>query len=339
MAGTVGAMVNVTVLRTIVAAAARRGVDARAFLAELGVAPELVASADGRVRSSVLHDAWRVAELRTNEPLFGLKASQTTALGDFDVLDYVCQSSRTLGDCYRHVERYIRILHEAAVIQVEEQGPQVRITYRAGSHPGGVLRHGAEYILAGLFLRGRLFTRVQWTPREVLFQHSAPADTAPHRLLFDCPVLFGRAENALVLDRALFDLPVPTADAALNAVLSRHAEELLGRVPPTSSMADQLRRLLPEALRTSDVSIGAIAAQLHITPRSLQRRLAEEQTSFVLLLDETRRDLALRYIGERHLAVGEMAFLLGFADASTFVRAFKRWTGETPTDYRRRGAA
>jgi AraC-like DNA-binding protein len=334
-----GATVSIYVLRAIVAAVTRCCVDVSAYLSDLGVTAEALASDDTRVRFSIIHDAWRLAEQRANDPLFGLHTAQTGKLGELDVLDYVCRSSKTLGECFAHAERYIRILHEGAEIRVSVAGREAQISYLPSSHPGGVLRQGAEYIIAGLLLRGRTFTGVQWSPREVWFQHPAPPDDAGHQKLFGCPIVFGRETNALVIDRALLDLPVPTADPGLNAVLSRHAEELLARLPTTNLLADQVRRLLPEALRKSDLQIESLAARLQLTPRSLQRRLREENTSFLLLLEETRRDLALRYVRERGMTVAELAFLLGFSDASTFVRAFKRWTGETPTDFRRAHAA
>jgi AraC-like DNA-binding protein len=331
-----GATVSVFVLRAMVSAIGRGGADTQAFLAALGLSPEALAAEDGRVRSSVIHDAWREGERLTNDPSLGLHAAQHLRMGDLDVLDYVCRSSRSLGECFVHVERYIRVLHDAAVVRLTVDGADATVTYRGLASPGGVLRHGAEYIVAAFVLRGRAFTRSNWAPREVWFQHPAPDDESEYRKVFGCPVYFRRESNAILLDRALLDTPVPTADGALHAVLARHANELLARVPESSTVADQVRRLLPEALRLGTTQVTDLAGQLHLTPRSLQRRLSEEGTSFQQLLDETRRELALRYVHVRGMTIAELAFLLGFADASSFIRAFKRWTGDAPSDYRRR---
>jgi AraC-like DNA-binding protein len=189
-----------------------------------------------------------------------------------------------------------------------------------------------------MLLRARALTAIDFSPREVWFEHSAPADTREHRRIFRAPLRFEQTCHALVLDRGLLDHPLVTADSRLCALLDRQAQDLLARLPRESSVSDRTRRLLREVLRGGDAGVAAIARRLGMSPRSLQRRLAAEGSSYRGLLDEVRREIAVRHLGERDLAISEVASALGFSDATGFYRAFRRWTGASPAGYRARGA-
>ncbi|MFO0658260.1 MAG: helix-turn-helix transcriptional regulator [Polyangiaceae bacterium] len=122
----------------------------------------------------------------------------------------------------------------------------------------------------------------------------------------------------------------------LSRVIERHAEALLLSLPELSSgVADRVRQALANGLSDGGVTLAEVAKRLKMSERSLQRKLASEGVSFDALLDEIRRDLALRYLSDRNIAIAEVAFLLGYSEPSPFHRAFKRWTGTTPSEARR----
>ena len=141
-------------------------------------------------------------------------------------------------------------------------------------------------------------------------------------------------ENALVFPAWSHMSLSATADAELSAILARHAQHLLEQLPPVNDFVAHVRRLVAEELAGGDPSAEHIAARLHMSARTLRRRLQEHGARHKLLLDELRRELAIRYLSEERLEIAEVAFLLGFSEASAFHRAFKRWTGRTPSDYR-----
>jgi len=120
----------------------------------------------------------------------------------------------------------------------------------------------------------------------------------------------------------------------LCSVLDRHAENLLSRFPPRNSIVDQSRSIIGHELRGGDPSLERVAAQLGLSARTLQRKLHEQHTSHNELVDHLRHELAVRYLQEREMAIGEVAYLLGFSEPSSFHRAFKRWTGATPREFR-----
>jgi AraC-like DNA-binding protein len=137
----------------------------------------------------------------------------------------------------------------------------------------------------------------------------------------------------------VLERPNPTADPALSRTILRHAEALLAALPePTATYAERVRRGLAEILGEGEVSLRQVARGLKMSERSLQRRLAAEGVTFDGLLDDVRHHLALRYLADPSIAVSEVAYLLGYSEPSPFHRAFRRWTGATPSDMRRRAS-
>jgi AraC-like DNA-binding protein len=181
----------------------------------------------------------------------------------------------------------------------------------------------------------RQATGADFAPVEVRFRHGAPADPSEHRRLFRAPLRFESGMNGVVLRRDLLDAPLVKADAGLCAVLERHAAELLRRIPHATVLSERVRQLVAKDLASGVPSAGAVARGLSMSRRSLQRHLRADGTSHRDLVDTLRRELAMAYLAERRIAVAEVAFLLGFSEASAFHRAFKRWSGTTPAEYRR----
>lgn len=188
--------------------------------------------------------------------------------------------------------------------------------------------------LAAAVALGRSITQVAWSPIAVSFRHPEPAETGEHRRIFGCQPNFGAGMNAIVLDRDLLQLPIVKADPGLCAVLDRHAEELLARYPRQDLLINRVRSALRDEMNGGDPSLERIAAQLGMSGRTLQRRLRDLHTSHQELLDQMRRDLAVRYMQEPEMAICEIAYLLGFSERSVLHRAFKRWTGKTPSEFR-----
>ncbi len=141
--------------------------------------------------------------------------------------------------------------------------------------------------------------------------------------------------NAVTISSEHVDAPVPSADPALSRVIERHAEELLAKLPQrTERTTDRVQHLLSRALGEGEVTLAAMARRLRMSERSLQRKLADEDASFDALLDAMRRDLALRYLADPKIGIAEVAYLLGYSEPCPFHRAFKRWTGSTPSEAR-----
>ncbi|HBB23517.1 MAG TPA: AraC family transcriptional regulator, partial [Pseudomonas sp.] len=186
---------------------------------------------------------------------------------------------------------------------------------------------------AGCLTFCRWLTGDALRPLEVCFQGPQPADLEPYRQLFQAPLRFGAPRYALLFREADVNTPLPTANEALAQLHDRFAGEYLSRFADSRVM-HRARQILCRLLPQGEPRREAVAQALCLSERTLQRRLQEEGGSFQQLLDDTRRDLAEQYLAQPDLAPLEIAYLLGFADPSNFYRAFKRWFGVTPGEYR-----
>jgi AraC-like DNA-binding protein len=311
------------------------GVDPLEALAAVGLDPARLDEPDDRVSADLVSALWREAVARTGDRGLGIHLAEKIQPGMFDVLDYAVRSCATFGDGARLCQRYIRLLHTGAALQLDVGDDRVEMTYTTEGSPIAI--PWTEFVLASWVVLGRQTTGQSWAPIEVKFAHARPKSIAAHSELFRCPLRFSAGVNAVAISREVFDLPQIAADVGLCAVLERHARELSQDLPSTGTSSDQVRHIIGENLGRGSLSVDAVAARLHMSVRTLGRRLGEEGTSYQRLLTEIRRELAKRHLRERQLSIDEVAVLLGFSDVSVFHRAFKRWTGKTPGEFRNEG--
>jgi AraC-like DNA-binding protein len=168
------------------------------------------------------------------------------------------------------------------------------------------------------------------------FQHDRPSDTSEYERTFaPAAVRFSAPAFGYVFDKSFLKLPLPQADANLNQIVRKHAELLLAELPRTRNLTEAVRELIVKELASGQPTAAQVAVRLRMNQRTLARRLQSEGTTFSALFDDLRRGLALRYLLRSDLRISEVVFLLGFSEVATFYRAFRRWTGQTPVEYRR----
>ncbi len=168
------------------------------------------------------------------------------------------------------------------------------------------------------------------------FVHRRPADISEHERVFGCPVQFEADHNRMSIDRADWETPTTRAQPGVIQVLTEHANHLIEKLPQGPTLVERLRRTIGERLRGGDSSLESVSREMGMSARSLQRHLQGLGYSYNALADEVRAGTARLYLEQPDIAIAEIAYLLGFADPSTFNRAFKRWTGHTPSHARAR---
>jgi AraC-like DNA-binding protein len=260
--------------------------------------------------------------------------------GAFGVLDYAVRAAPTVRAALERLVRYNRLVYDAAVFRLVRRGEGLRIEHGMRSPDAHQSRHSAEFTLASMVRLASELTGAAIHPEEIAFRHprpESPVALVAHETAFGRTPRFLRETNSVVFASIDLQRPILSADPVLARLIERHAEALLAELPvPTASIADRVRRMLMQGLGHADASsLKAVAAGLHMSARSLQRKLGSAGVTFDALLDEVRRELALRYLADPEIAIGEVAYLLGFSEPSPFHRAFKRWTGMTPSASRK----
>jgi AraC-like DNA-binding protein len=292
---------------------------------------------DARLPVTVLLELLRGAIELTGDEDLGLHAAESAGLGDMDVLEYAASSCTTGREALEVIIRYIPLVNDAIEISLEEKGDRVICRLRSRvplTRAAADFQSAAFYRVMSLWLGPDL-------PRdlEVWFEHQAPADPSEYRRLFaGAAIRFRAPADGFVFGAAALDIKLRSADPKLHQLLRRHAEQLMAELPSIDNLADRVRRLLRSQLPGRKLNVDRIAEQLHMSRRTLYRRLAEEGITFKKLADDQRRDLAFHYLERTEHGMGEISFLLGFSDLPAFYRAFRRWTGRTPLDYRKTGS-
>jgi AraC-like DNA-binding protein len=322
------------ILDTAVAAGAARHV----LLGHAGIHPADLEDHDARLPQINFDRLVEQAVRLSGDLDLGLHAAERTLMGHRlpDPLHYGLRSCATVGEQLRMVNRYARLVHADATATFAADGSASRMTYDPPGSSAVARRHLAERWLAGLVLLVRRHAGAAFRPREVWFRHPATPDTSTHWRIFGGTPRFEQDVDALVVGHEVLDVPVRDGDARLQKVLDAYLATILPEVRP-ARLSDLVRRQVRERAPGRGPTVRTVAAALAMSPRSLQRGLAGEGTSYHELLAEVREDLARQLLAESRLSTSEIAFTLGFSEVSTFHRAFKRWTAQTPVAYRHAG--
>jgi AraC-like DNA-binding protein len=264
---------------------------------------------------------------------FGLHVGECVRLGTYSVYGLVLLACRDFGQAFEQTMRYEALAHDLGRSQLSLHGASAE--YAWISHYPDATRHLVDSVFAGIQTFGRWLAGGQLLPAEVSFTHGASPDTREYERVFGALPRFNAQVNAARFDAALLALPVPNADITLYPVLQQHAERLLSQreaAPP--AIVAQVRAAIIRNLAHDRVRLGSIAAELGLSPRTLQRKLADASASFQQVLDSARYALARDYLRQSRLSLLEIAFLLGYQEQSAFTHAFKEWSGVNPGAWR-----
>ena len=322
--------------RALLDACARMGIDTTAILDAVGVDRSVIDDPDGHLRSDQVRELWRRAYQASGDPDLALHAAEALRFGAYRVIDYLAASAPTVGLSIAQVSAYFPIINSAVRLPITERDSEIALGIVCPDDPAALSRPYVEYTFAAVVLRVREATNVRFPLEGVDLAFPAPASTAEHRRIFGCPVRFGADESALRLGRAAWETANTRANPDLFGVLADHARILGEKVPSEPDPVRDVRQAIVEQLKGGSLSLEAVAKQLAMSPRTLQRRLQEHGLRYADLLDTTRASAAKSYLSDRQVSIAEVAYLLGFAEQSSFNHAFKRWTGQAPTEYRKR---
>lgn len=332
--------IAVTSTLAMVRTAEARGVRTADVLRKAGISRELLETPDARVPAPAVMAIWEALRERTGDPTLQLFAPASLPFGAYRVIDYLVAASPTVGDGVRRFARYFGIISETVCLSIEDREGEHRL-WLATTEGQPVPSVYVDYVFSALVTRIRMRIRPELQVRGVELRRTRPKDPAPYERVFRAPVRFGAAADCLCFRDEEWRAPTAMADEALARLLEDHARMIAPREEgPAGFRADVLKALT--AALPDGGSAVAVARVLHVSVRTLQRKLLSERTTFREVLDAAKSQLAQAYLADPRVSVGEVAALLGFSDPSSFNRAFRRWTGQTPGRWRRparRGAA
>jgi AraC-like DNA-binding protein len=270
---------------------------------------------------------------RTGDLAIGLKAGRGIDYGSWGAFEYAIRSASTVSAALEVATRYMRLLSDALDCHVEIAGERA-IVHLTNKIPAP--RAASDFIAAALH-NGLLERHLPAIPNlEWSFPYQAPGDPTEYAETFGAvPLRFSQPYFGYSFDKSYLSARRETGDPRLHAVMKKYAEVLLSELPKKTNFKETVRAMLAQDLETSRPTAAIVAARLDVSQRTLSRRLEHEGTSFKDLLDDCRRALALDYVTRPSFRLPEVVFQLGFSETATFYRAFKRWTGQTPLQYRR----
>lgn len=319
-------------LRVAYQALTHAGIDASQVLLRCG--GSLSQLNDPRLRTPfAAQDAfWRAAESVSGDPDIGLHLARHLPMFRGQVLEYLFSSSPTFGEGLRRVLQYQRLLSDAVSGRFVHEGDEC---YLASGYAERNLRHLAECLMAGIIQFFRQVSEGEFKPLRIWLVHDQGADLADYTEVYGCPVEFGQTENRIFFSPDILSRTFWHAEPELLKLHMQVATEKLAELERLDLVAE-VRRVVAEMLESGDVSLEEVARRLQMKPRSLRSQLADIGTSFNHVLNDYRSRLARRLLAKTDESIEQIVYLTGFSEPSTFYRAFKRWTDETPVEYRRR---
>jgi AraC-like DNA-binding protein len=307
--------------------------DSRALFERAGLDPQRMRDPNARYAVFGMTRLWNLAVRETRDPAFGLAVAKYWHPTTFHALGYAWMASETLEDAFERTARYIRIVTNAAHASLVEREAGFRFSLSPVS--GGLVpaNEAVDAALATLVTMCRTSYGPEFRVQRVEMSRPLPVDPKPFSEYFQSPIEYGAPLNALHMDKASARARLPTANAELAVANDRIMKEHLARLD-RDSVATQVKARLLGRLSSGHATEESVAQALNMSLRSLQRRLKEEGASYKDLLNETRRELATQYVKNSRLSIGEITYLLGFSEPSNFTRAFRRWQGVSPSEFR-----
>jgi AraC-like DNA-binding protein len=322
------AVVNV---RPAYQASLARGVSVR-DLEAIGLPAAVMADPDGAVHGDATYQHFEHMAGLPDYAGFVQEAVLGHTFGTLGVVGLACKTLDTVSEALRCHQRFQHLTNQTARYHPTLEGSHLVFRDERWGEPRPGLLQVSEY--AALVALQLLRLATERSVSAVALRTRSPSLSTPLRSVFeaflDAAVQTGADHTALVLDARVLDLPVQSADAELAAYFQAKLHQAAQLAPDEPELLSRVRRAIQHALATGSPTVDHVARQVAMGPRTLQRRLKEHGLGYAQLLEQTRRGLAERYLGDPALTLAEVAYLCGYEEQTSFFRAFRHWTGVTP---------
>lgn len=330
---------SVVLLRLIYGAVSQSGIikpqDSIKVREQFKITDELLNNHQFRFPHNLQIPFWQFVESYCNDPCIGLHLSQHLPSYRGQVVEYFFYSSRTFGKALEKAARFYPIISDAIRIEFVKGTQQSEIRITTELDEKFYLRHFVECLIKGMC---DFFSNVlerDFKADKICFAHACYGDVQEYQNILGCEVLFNAQYNSIVFDSALLNVTSPHAEPELAKLHEVHAISQLQRLM-RADLIRQLTDFFAASITDQNINLGGAADYLGLSVRQLRQELSDAGTSFNQTLAEYRCKSAKRMLADETIAIDDVVWKTGFSEPSTFYRAFKRWTGLTPLEYRKR---
>ena len=313
----------------------QKGLDFALLLDECEIHPDGLKNPDSTIGLANLIHFLEVLARASNDDNVGVTFGLQFDPRELGLLGYIFFNSPTLGHALAELSRLLPIHQDNTMVTFHHSPGQCGVEYQVAGIRSGQVRQDSELSVAIMMQFCRSFLGPAWTPEEVHFQHNKPMGWRRKEDLFKAPVYYGQAANGIYFPSKCLANKNPYADPNLLKILQPIADQRLAESLTKVSLLDRVQYQIERNLADENLSIRIVGQGLGVGYRTLQRRLNEEGLNFSELVDQAKRRRAQDLISDPSVSVTESAYMLGYSDSSAFSRAFKRWFGATPRNYRR----
>jgi AraC-like DNA-binding protein len=320
--------------RALLELAVSKGAGREELARRAGIGPSELEEPDNRIPFTKYVALMRAGKELSGEAALALHFGEAFDFADISIVGLIGRASETMAEGFAQFNRYSRLSVEVELegggdrFQLRRSGAQLWVV-DTRKNPND-FPELTETSFARMVCTSRRWFRDKQFVKAVHVTHPEPAYRVEYDRIFQMPVVFGSERNALLTDGAWLTHRNALSSRYVSGILSAHADWLLKSLESSKSVRGRVEEILVSVLHTGEASVELVAGRLGLSRQTLFRKLKAEGVTFEKVLDELRRRLALRYLGEQHASVSETAYRLGFSDPAAFSRAFKRWTGSCP---------
>jgi AraC-like DNA-binding protein len=332
------ATVSTDLVTMLIKYASKIGINTEKILIQAGIGNSTLSNSYERIELEKFGILWNEVLIASNDPDFGLNYGISGySIKGGGILASILKNCPNLGVAIEKLFRYHDLSGELSQFELAQQGSHISIIVKP-FHPGiNLRRHSAETILAALFSSLYELSGGNITFLEIHFAHPRPENISSHNAIFKTDLVFGTKLNKLIFEEKFLSQSIFLANDMVFESLQHLADKQINFIKSANYWSNEVKRKIGEVLLNGDKpEIEGISSELNLSTRNLQNKLKKESSSYQLLLDEVRHEISLLYIEKPETTLSDLAFLLAFSDQSAFSHSFKRWTGISPMEFRKK---
>ncbi|MEZ5345746.1 MAG: AraC family transcriptional regulator [Pyrinomonadaceae bacterium] len=303
------------------------------LLSKSGLDKEFVGKSESRMAIEDISNLWENSARETRQRMIGLYVGSSVSFGTYGVIDYLMATSSTPRKSLLRSSQFYPLVNGSYEYSLIEKGGRAFIELQNPVDEKNLQTHYIDGIFSSILNLIRRSTFSGWSPKEVQLTCSEPREYKVYSEFFRAPVKFGQTANRMILDPDLLKIPQVNADPFLCEVLGFYAKSQLKRIDQEKDLIYEIRKALYEGIEHGDTDLDSVAVKMAQSRRNIQRKLRDSGVSFREILDGVRSEIARDLLKSKNSSIEEIAYLLGYAEQSSFFRAFKRWTGKTPQQF------